>query len=85
MPEPNRRAANRAVDEVQNLLRMRAALIRRAAMTAPGALHDAIGFEIGELDLRLKELWSGENSGLKQFSLVSPPMTDDRPSHRPRA
>jgi len=57
------------MSEMERLLRVRDELAERAAELPPGELHDAVAFEIGEIDLRLKELWSGEDSGVKQVPL----------------
>src|SRR5262249_39274003 len=77
--------ASRITDEMQQLLALRDELARRAAGTPAGRVHEALGFEIGEIDLRLKELWSGEESGVKQVVMspaTAPLSADDRRSQR---
>ena len=64
------------MNEMERLLCLRDELAERAAALPPGDLHDAVAFEIAEIDLRLKELWSGEDSGVKQVPLRA--VDDDR-------
>ena len=66
------------MSEMERLLRVRDELAERVATLPPGVLHDAVAFEIGEIDLRLKELWSGEDSGVKQVALAALDRADDR-------
>jgi hypothetical protein len=73
-------------DETRKLLRVRDALSDAIAAVRPGELNDAIAFEIAEIDLRLKELWSGEDSGVKNIPVESlKRVVEDRRGHVQRA
>ena len=73
-------------DEMRTLLRLRDELSDAIAALRPGELNDAIAFEISEIDLRLKELWSGEDSGMKNVPVESiERVVDDRRGHVQRA
>jgi hypothetical protein len=73
-------------DETRKLLRLRDELSDAIAVLRPGELNDAIAFEIAEIDLRLKELWSGENSGVKNVPVEAlDRVVDDRRGHVQRA
>ena len=64
------------MNELERLLRLRDELALRVAGLPAGEMHDAVAFEIAEIDLRLRELWSGEDSGVKH--VLPPSFQDDR-------
>jgi hypothetical protein len=73
-------------DETRKLMRLRDELSDAIAAVPPGDVNDAIAFEIAEIDLRLKELWSGENSGVKNVAVETlERIVDDRRGHVQRA
>ena len=73
-------------EETRKLLRLRDVLNDAIAALRPGELNDAIAFEIAEIDLRLKELWSGEDSGMKNVPVETiERVVDDRRGHVQRA